>query len=436
MVPAVRMVLLSLRLKNGKAGKAKVNVTANFTIADARNLHNMLNLEQYAAYANMKANAGEEKYYPQANGEMHYVYGENLDKYKKDPTNPEYYRVLSYKNWQKEAYSSAFSQVYSASVSGGSDAMTYYVSGGFKDIKGIVSNTGIKQGDLRANLTANLSKSVTMALALNGSIKQNDMMTGGNTTGGIAGSLARTVLDTAPYEIPADDPTLQTDMDAKTTVYSWRDDYDDITDDKSFGGSLDLKWNICKYLSYNLRAGGNVNINERARWYGMQLTIGANDQGVLAMANLNKTNYNIENLLNLNIDLAKGIHLGATAGVTYDGHTFLNKNVKGTRFSNFDLRTKGLHLASVKTHEQPTQKDYQLLSYLGRINLSAYDKYLLTASVRADGSSKFKKGNRWSYFPSFSLAWRMEQEEFMKNVNWLNQMKIRLGFWCYRQSGH
>lgn len=98
---------------------------------------------------------------------------------KKDPTNPEYYRVLSYKNWQKEAYSSAFSQVYSASVSGGSDAMTYYVSGGFKDIKGIVSNTGIKQGDLRANLTANLSKSVTMALALNGSIKQNDMMTGG-----------------------------------------------------------------------------------------------------------------------------------------------------------------------------------------------------------------------------------------------------------------
>ena len=99
-----------------------------------------------------------------------------------------------------------------------------------------MSNTGIKQGDLRANLTANLSKSVTMALALNGSIKQNDMMTGGNTTGGIAGSLARTVLDTAPYEIPADDPTLQTDMDAKTTVYSWRDDYDDITDDKSFGG--------------------------------------------------------------------------------------------------------------------------------------------------------------------------------------------------------
>ena len=57
------------------------------------------------------------------------------------------------------------------------------------------------------------------------------------------------------------------------------------------------------------------------------------------------------------------------------------------------------------------------VSYTHLINLSAYDKYLLTASVRADGSSKFKKGNRWSYFPSFSLAWRMEHEEFLNRLN-------------------
>ncbi|EJW91483.1 TonB-dependent receptor plug [gut metagenome] len=420
--------VIIITTKKGKSGKAKVNVTANFTIADARNLHNMLDLNQYASYMNMKANKGEEKYYPQANGEMHYVYGENLDKYKKDPTNPEYYRVLNYRNWQKEAYSSAFSQVYSASVSGGSDAMTYYISAGFKDINGIVSNTGIQQGDLRTNLKAKLSNAVTLSLSLNGSIRQNDMMTGGNTTGGVAGSLARTVLDTAPFQLPADDPQLEANQDAKTTVYSWRDDYDDITNDKSFGGSMDLQWQITKFLTYNLRAGGNVSTNERARWYGMQLTIGANDQGVLAMSNLDKSNYSVENLLNLNLDLVKGIHLGATLGLTYDENHFLNKNVKGTRFTNFDLRTKGMHLASVRDYQQPVQKDYQLLSYLGRINLSAFDKYLLTASVRADGSSKFKKGNRWSYFPSFSLAWRMEQEEFLKDVEFLNQLKLRVGY--------
>ena len=84
--------------------------------------------------------------------------------------------------------------------------MKYYISGNFKDINGIVENTGIKQGDLRANLTAELSKKVTLNLILSGSLKQNDMMTGGNTTGGVAGSLARTVLDTAPYIVPDDDP--------------------------------------------------------------------------------------------------------------------------------------------------------------------------------------------------------------------------------------
>ena len=88
---------------------------------------------------------------------------------------------------------------------------------------------------------------------------------------------------------------------------------------KALAGSLDLKWNICNIFRIIFVPGGKCEYKTNvARWYGMQLTIGANDQGVLAMANLNKTNYNIENLLNLNIDLAKGIHLGATAGVTYD----------------------------------------------------------------------------------------------------------------------
>lgn len=421
--------VILITTKKGKAGKAKVNVTANFTIANPRKLHDMLNLEEYAAYANAKVNPGEEKFYPQSNGEMHYVYGENLDKYKKDPTNPEFYRVLKYINWQKEAYSTAVSQIYSASISGGSDVMDYYISANFKDINGIAKNTGIKQGDLRANLSAKLSKAVTLKLIMSGSLQQNDMMTGGNTTGGIAGSLSRTVLDTAPYKIPADDPTLSSDMDAKTNVYSWMNDYDDITNDKNFSTSFDLNWKINKYFSYNLRAGGNVAMNERKRWYGMDLTIGANDQGVLAVSNTEKSGYTVENLLNFNMDVAKKLNVSATAGVTYDARTFLNKNVKGTRFSIFDLRTNGLHLASSRVNEQPTQKDYQLLSYLGRVNLSAYDsKYLLTASIRADGSSKFQKGKRWSYFPSFSAAWRLEQEEFMKDIDWLSQLKLRAGY--------
>jgi TonB-linked SusC/RagA family outer membrane protein len=415
--------VILITTKKGKAGKAKVNVTANFTIANARNLHDMLNLEEYADYTNSKLD--QPRYYLQPNGEMRYVFSGNESAYQADPNNPELYKVITYRNWQKEAYTSAFSQVYSASVSGGTASMKYYISGNFKDINGIVENTGIKQGDLRANLTAELSKKVTLNLILSGSLKQNDMMTGGNTTGGVAGSLARTVLDTAPYIVPDDDPGA---LESKMNVFSWVNDYDDITNNKTFNGSLNLNWNINKYFSYSLRAGGNIIVNDRKRWYGIQLPPGENVKGLLAISNVNKSNYTVENLLNFNMDLTKDFRLSATAGITYDEYHFLTENVSGNTFSIYDLRTKGLSNAGKVDVKQPIQKDYQLLSYLGRVNLSAYDKYLLTASLRADGSSKFKKGNRWAYFPSFSLAWRMEQEAYMKSIDWLSQLKVRVGY--------
>ena len=211
-------------------------------------------------------------------------------------------------------------------------------------------------------------------------------------------------------------------------VFSWVNDYDDITNNKTFNGSLNLNWNINKYFSYSLRAGGNIVVNDRKRWYGIQLPPGENVKGLLAISNVNKSNYTVENLLNFNMDLTKDFRLSATAGITYDEYHFLTENVSGNTFSIYDLRTKGLSNAGKVDVKQPIQKDYQLLSYLGRVNLSAYDKYLLTASLRADGSSKFKKGNRWAYFPSFSLAWRMEQEAYMKSIDWLSQLKVRVGY--------
>ena len=69
--------------------------------------------------------------------------------------------------------------------------------------------------------------------------------------------------------------------------------------------------------------------------------------------------------------------------------------------------------------------EYKILSYFGRINYSLMDRYLLEANIRADASSRFYKDNRWGYFPSFSAGWRISQEEFMKNISWINNLKIR-----------
>ena len=128
---------------------------------------------------------------------MWYVFNGAYDKY--DPADPETYNVVNYRNWQKEIYTSAFSQNYSLSVNGGAGKTTYYISANFIDINGTVKQTGLKQGDLRANLSAQLSKSVDLDMALSGSLRQNNMMAGGNTLGGATGAISRTALDYAPF---------------------------------------------------------------------------------------------------------------------------------------------------------------------------------------------------------------------------------------------
>ena len=383
----------------------------------------MINLEEYANYANSRIQDGLVPFHL-VGDQVRYVFNGSYDKY--DANNPETYNVVTYRNWQKEIYTSAFSQNYSLSLNGGSDKITYYISANFKDINGTVKQTSLKQGDLRANLSAEVSKAVKIDLSLSGALRQNDMMAGGNTLGGSTGAISRTALDYAPFEMPEGDPSFNNEN--KTTVFSWLNDYVDVTDDKTFKASLDLTWKINKFFRYNLRTGGNLNINERKRWYGLQLYQGMNNQGLLALSDLNKNNVSVENILNYSTKLKSFATLDATAGVTYEDYNFLNKNTTANQFTFFEMRENGLHMAGNVNNAQPIQKDYQLVSYLGRANLSILDKYLITASFRADGSSKFAKGNRWGYFPSASLAWRMEQEEFMKNISWLSQLKIRVSY--------
>ena len=315
--------VILITTKKGKEGKAKVNASATFTIANASRLLEMMNLEEYAAYHNSRITDGKVPFHI-VGDEVRYVFNGAYDKY--DPADPETYNVVNYRNWQKEIYTSAFSQNYSLSVNGGAGKTTYYISANFKDINGTVKQTGLKQGDLRANLSAQLSKSVDLNMALSGSLRQNNMMAGGNTLGGATGAISRTALDYAPFELPENDPSFTNEN--KTNVFSWLNDYVDLTDDKTFKASLNLNWKINKFFTYSLRAGGNINTNDRKRWYGMQLYQGMNNQGYLATSNLSKSNYSVENIVNYNTKLGSVGTLAATVGMTYDDYNFLNPQIR------------------------------------------------------------------------------------------------------------
>lgn len=207
--------VILITTKKGKQGKAKVNVSANFTIAEPSKLLEMTNLYEHAAYINSRVSNGQYPFYV-VGDEVRYVFNDALANY--DPNNPATYHIINYRNWQKEIYTSAFSQNYSLSVSGGTDKTTYYISANFKDINGTVKQTGLKQGDLRANIGMDLSKSVHLNMTLSGSLRQNNMMAGGSTLGGSTTAISRTALDYAPFEMPDGDPSFSSEN--KTTIFS------------------------------------------------------------------------------------------------------------------------------------------------------------------------------------------------------------------------
>lgn len=424
--------VILITTKKGKAGKPRINVNANFTIANATRLYDMLNLSDYADYRNAQSGPDDRQFFKSGN-EVRYIFSGG----KYDENDPSSYRVLQERDWQREIYRTAFSQNYSVSVNGGSEKVRYFVSAAFKNINGIVKQTGLQQGDLRANLSMDLSKRVSVDLSLSGSIKKNDMMSGSNANGGAQGSVSVTAITSQPFEYPADDPSLSgtNGMEKRITVFSWLNDYDDQTNENAFRASMDLKWNIWDGLTYSLRTGGNLRDEYRARWFGTETFRGNNDKGSLGITDLSQYNITIENMLNYHKTFDTLLDLDVTGAVTYDDYNYLNKRIQGRQFSNMSFGIDGLHMAERISYLEPVQRDYQLLSYLGRVNLSFLEgRYLATASFRADGSSRFAKGHRWAYFPSFSLAWRMEQEDFIKdNVEWLDQLKLRVG---YGQTGN
>ena len=107
-----------------------------------------------------------------------------------------------------------------------------------------------------------------------------------------------------------------------------------------------------------------------------------------------------------------------------------NRNFKAaaSNFPNDDIGLADLSLGLPTAVQSAENYDDKLLSFFARFNYGFKDKYLFTASVRADGSSKFGKNNKWGYFPAFSAAWRLGEEEFIKNLNIFSDLKVRLGY--------
>lgn len=431
--------VIIITTKRGKEGKPRINLSANLTIANAVDLLPLMNLRQYGEFYNERngtpstttAGAVTEPYFIfNQDGTIDYSYISSSTSSTGVVTREnKVYKDVQYRDWLDEILRTAISSSYNLNINGGGKNVRYNVSLGYRDVEGIIKNTGLKHGDFRMNLGLDLSDKVTANIVTSAFLRKNDMMSGGTTVGRSSGAIIPTALTSQPFLLPRDDQAI--DEDNRTTVHSWLEDYDDITNEYRVALSGDVSYKINKDLTYTFRAGGVKNNMQRRNWYGTQLFRGYNENGYLFDSSLDRNNYNVENLLNYNKTFRnlKNLNLGLTAGITYDAYTWLNKTSYGTNFPFKMLRIDGMQIAENVVINTPVQRDYQLLSYLGRANLSFLNgRYVVTTTFRADGTSKFSKENRWAYFPSFAGAWNIQEESFMKNLRDIDQLKLRAGW--------
>ena len=149
----------------------------------------------------------------------------------------------------------------------------------------------------------------------------------------------------------------------------------------------------------------------------------------MQISTLNVTSYQINNFLRFNRTFNRKHRINATAGVTYDVRNVENSIYAVEDFVTTELTIQQPFLASVIS--QPLRylkSDQQIFSLLGRLNYTFNNKYILTASFRRDGVSKFSEENRYGFFPSFALAWRLDNERFIKNLNIFEDLKLRAGW--------
>lgn len=431
--------------KKGEKGNIKINTFHTTTFRTIRKKYDMLDGVGYAQYQNeaWPINNSNSPGNPEIEDRIPFYINDNNNIYawnytttgNGNPNNPIFTSdstigetPLESYDWQDIVYYQSMSQQFGLSASGGGDNGNYYISAGIGDQRGIVKNSSVKTGDLRINLNQDLNKNLNLQARATAFFTETDFANSGDLIGSSNQSFVRSTIVFRPIVAATSDDFVE-DL-ATSNPYSWINDFSDISDEKRFIGSIALKYKLpVKGLSYQFRTGGNIRIKERRRFFGLTTFPGRNADGALQLSSLNSKTYQVNNLLRYNRSFNRKHRINATLGVTYDVRENQNSIYAVEDFVSLDLNTQQPYLGAVISRPLMfVDTKQQVFSFLGRLNYSFKNRYVLTASFRRDGVSKFSSENRYSFFPSFALAWNVSNESFLQNSDFVNSLKLRAGW--------
>ena len=402
--------------KKGKEGKAKVDFNAYWGPSFSTNLPKVNNTEQYVAMRREAMRAVGQWNSPADDGVIWDAVA--LERIKNN-VNTDWYDLIM---------DDATTQNYQVSISGGTDATKVSFSLDYFDETGILIGDDFDRFNGRINVSQRIMKGMEAGASA---------LFTTSTRNAAPNNVFHAAQTKEPYGVPFNEDgslnkypfTGSGATDINMLFNQDKNKYVDETKSNRFFGTLFLNWEIIKGLQFRTNFGYDSQNSRNGHFEGVNSTFVESNKG-LAKVSKNETHstaWTWENTLTYTKDF--DIH-SLTAMV---GHSMSKSSSEDTYAEG-----KGLSFEQSLFHNlDGTQQDYALsstltessmLSYFARLNYKLLDKYLLTATLRADGSSVLAKGNRWGYFPSVAVAWRMKDEHFLSSVDEISDLKLRLSY--------
>jgi TonB-dependent starch-binding outer membrane protein SusC len=328
-------------------------------------------------------------------------------------------------------------------VSGGNEFAKYRFSGSYLKQDGIIKGSDFKKLTAGINSQFKLLKNKALGLDVNLLFsKQDESLAAISTNANFTGNLIATALQWNPTRpLRKADGSINNYFDGSTiNPLEYVEGFRDNVAGSNFIGSISPSFKILKNLEYRLIYGFNVGTSERRssirNWVNLENNGINNDfpkgRGNAAVGNGSLTTQTITNTLNYNTKLTSNLSFSGLLGFEY-----FRKDNKGTSLAGRDFVNAGdvdytdvlsFSLNNTKRFSSFNRPVEEIQSIFGRLNFDYKGKYLVTATVRRDGSSKFGENNKYGIFPSFSAAWNIAEESFLKGNEILNDLKLRIGW--------
>lgn len=395
--------VVMITTKRGTEGKGKLAVSANYSFQNATNVPSLLNAAQYAELSNdMMVNSG------------------------RNP-NPEWANPSELgagTDWMDELLRTGVMQNYTVSYSGGNEKSHYYVSGGFLDQSGIVKSVNYRRFTFQSNSDAQVLKWLKFS---------NNITFSADTKKSGSYNIGDALKALPIYPVKNEDGSWS-GPDGNSEWYgSTRNPIGPTelnksqTDGYNFLANLTAELTFTKWLKFKSTFGYDAKfwfIDNFTPKYNWKPT--PTEETSRYKSDNKSFTYLWDNYFLFDHTFAEKHRVGLMAGMSAQWNTndYLNVQKNVFMFDNVHEMDNGEEMYAIGGNET----EWALLSYMARVNYSYEDRYLLTATIRRDGSSRFGKKHRWGTFPSVSVAWRASQEKWFPKNDYINDLKVRAGY--------